>query len=67
MLAADALQDLARAQLAILFVAAGGALEAIRPERLEQRVLALLVGSVRLLELWQALSLPKLNFALRHR
>ncbi len=67
MLAADALPDFARAQAAILSVPVGGALEALRPACLEQRVLALLVRSVGLQELRKALSFLELDFVLRNR
>ena len=65
-LAADALEDLAGVQLAVLVLAAGGAAEALRPARLEHRLGALQLGSVELEEVAQALSFLELDVVLRH-
>ena len=67
MLVADALEDLATVDLAVLMVAAGGQAEAHRPARMEQRLGALLVGSVELEEVPLALSLLELKLVLRYR
>ena len=55
-LAADALPDLALAQLAALVVAAVGAAEALGPARLNHGLLAQFDGSVESEEFWQALA-----------
>ena len=65
LLAADALQGLAPAQLAMLVVAATGAAEPLWPARLEQRLGALIVRSEAFEEGPQALSRLELETILR--
>ena len=66
MLAAGALEDLAGVQVAVLVIVAGGAAEAVRSACLKQRLGGLLVGSVAVEEVPQALSLLEQDLVLRY-